>query len=116
MRSGAAVRTSASPAAGSRTSSGRPARRSPRTVSPPTGEGRIGATVVRPGLTSVRQPLEAVAERVIEVLLDHLSGSRTDPARVLLDPALVVRDSSDRAADPWCGPPPVPEGEARPPE
>jgi DNA-binding LacI/PurR family transcriptional regulator len=54
------------------------------------------ATVVRPGLTSVRQPLEAVAERVIEVLLGHLSGSRTDPARVLLDPALVVRDSSDR--------------------
>ena len=54
------------------------------------------ATVVRPGLTSVRQPLEAVAEQVIEVLLDHLRGSRTDPARVLLDPALVVRDSSDR--------------------
>jgi Periplasmic binding protein-like domain len=177
MRSGAADRTSASPAAVSRTSSGRPARCSPRTVSPPTGEGRIGrivsrpagrsgvsprvavsttsaapadhaalsgrlldlaqpptavvcvsdvmalgalravedrdlragvevavtgfddsppATVVRPGLTSVRQPLEAVAERVLEVLLDHVGGSRTDPARVLLDPALVVRDSSDR--------------------
>ena len=58
------------------------------------------ATVVRPGLTSVRQPLEAVAEKVIEVLLDHLHGSRTEPAQVLLDPALVVRDSSDRGGPP----------------
>ena len=52
------------------------------------------ATVVRPGLTSVRQPLEAVAEKVIEVLLEHLHGDRTAPAQVLLQPALVVRDSS----------------------
>jgi DNA-binding LacI/PurR family transcriptional regulator len=53
------------------------------------------ATVVRPGLTSVRQPLEAVAEKVIEVLLEHLHGVRTEPAQVLLQPALVIRDSSD---------------------
>lgn len=52
------------------------------------------ATVVRPGLTSVRQPLEAVAEQAIELLLEHLHGTRTAPAQVLLDPALVVRDSS----------------------
>lgn len=52
------------------------------------------ATVVRPGLTSVRQPLEAVAEKTIELLLEHLHGTRSAPAQVLLDPALVVRDSS----------------------
>ena len=52
------------------------------------------ATMVRPGLTSVRQPLEAVAEKVIEVLLEHLHGDRTEPAQMLLQPALVVRDSS----------------------
>jgi DNA-binding LacI/PurR family transcriptional regulator len=57
-------------------------------------------TVVRPGLTSVRQPLEAVAERVIELLLEHLHGTRSTPAQVLLDPALVVRDSSDRGGPP----------------
>lgn len=51
-------------------------------------------TVVRPGLTSVRQPLEAVAEKVIEVLLEHLHGRRGTPAQVLLTPALVVRDST----------------------
>jgi DNA-binding LacI/PurR family transcriptional regulator len=54
-------------------------------------------TVVRPGLTSVRQPLEAVAEKVIELLLDRLHDGRVAPAQVLLDPALVVRGSSDRA-------------------
>ena len=58
------------------------------------------ATVVRPGLTSVRQPLEAVAEQVIELLLEHLHGTRTAPTHVLLDPALVVRDSSDRGGVP----------------
>jgi DNA-binding LacI/PurR family transcriptional regulator len=58
------------------------------------------ATVVRPGLTSVRQPLEAVAEQVIELLLEHLHGTRTAPKQVLLDPALVVRDSSDRGGVP----------------
>lgn len=52
------------------------------------------ATVVRPALTSVRQPLEAVAEKVIEVLLEHLHGDRGTPAQVLLEPALIVRDSS----------------------
>jgi DNA-binding LacI/PurR family transcriptional regulator len=58
------------------------------------------ATVVRPGLTSVRQPLEAVAEQVIELLLEHLHGTRSTPAQVLLDPALVVRDSSDLGSVP----------------
>jgi DNA-binding LacI/PurR family transcriptional regulator len=52
------------------------------------------ADLVRPGLTSMRQPLEAVAEKVVELLLYHLSGARTRPARVLIPPALVVRASS----------------------
>lgn len=52
------------------------------------------AAVVRPELTTVRQPLEAVAAKVIEVLLEHLAGTRTRPARVLLAPVLVVRGSS----------------------
>lgn len=52
------------------------------------------ATVVRPGLSSVRQPLEAVAEKVIELLLEHLTGEVTKSAHVLIPPALVVRESS----------------------
>ena len=56
------------------------------------------ATVVRPELTTVRQPLEAVADKVIEVLLEHLHGARAGPARVLLAPALVVRRSTEPGA------------------
>jgi LacI family transcriptional regulator len=55
-----------------------------------------GAELVRPGLTSVRQPLEAVADKVVGVLLDELSGRRTRPVRALVPPALVVRGSSTR--------------------
>ena len=54
------------------------------------------AELVRPGLTSIRQPLEAVAEKVVELLLDHLAGIRTRPVRALIPPALVVRASSTR--------------------
>jgi DNA-binding LacI/PurR family transcriptional regulator len=54
------------------------------------------ADLVRPALTSIRQPIEAVALKVIELLLEHLAGTRTRPARVLIPPALVVRASSTR--------------------
>jgi DNA-binding LacI/PurR family transcriptional regulator len=52
------------------------------------------AAAVRPGLTSIRQPLEAVAEKVVELLLDLLSGAGGKPANVLIPPVLVVRASS----------------------
>ena len=52
------------------------------------------AGVVRPGLTSVRQPLEGVAEKLVELLLEHLAGTRSRPAHVILPPALVIRGSS----------------------
>lgn len=54
------------------------------------------AGVVRPGLTSVRQPLEAVAEKVVEVLLDDLAGASPAPVHALVPPVLVIRTSSTR--------------------
>lgn len=57
------------------------------------------AAVIRPGLSSVRQPIEAVANELIEVLLAELGGALRRPARRLLAPRLVVRESS--------GPPPL---------
>ena len=65
---------------------------------------------LRPGLTSVRQPLEAVAEKVIEVLLEHLDGVRSRPARVLLAPALIVRASSEPGPATPRSAPPAPRG------
>ena len=53
------------------------------------------ASVIRPGLSSLRQPIETVAARLIELLLAELNDAQHRPARVLLKPHLVVRESSD---------------------
>jgi DNA-binding LacI/PurR family transcriptional regulator len=52
------------------------------------------ASVIRPRLSSVRQPIEGVAHKLVEVLLAELSGTQRRPARVLLTPWLIRRDSS----------------------
>ncbi|MGH3509663.1 MAG: LacI family DNA-binding transcriptional regulator [Nocardioidaceae bacterium] len=59
------------------------------------------AAVVRPGLTSVRQPLELAAQRIVELLAGHLTRSLQAPVTDLLEPALVLRASSQkRGPDP----------------
>ena len=52
------------------------------------------ASVIRPGLSSIRQPIETVAARLIELLLAELNDAQHRPARVLLKPHLIVRESS----------------------
>ena len=52
------------------------------------------ASVIRPGLSSLRQPIEAVANQLVETLLVVLSGRAPRPERTLLAPRLVVRESS----------------------
>jgi DNA-binding LacI/PurR family transcriptional regulator len=59
------------------------------------------ATVVAPGLSSVRQPLEALAEKTIDVLVTILDGSAgstagSKPVKLLFPPSLIVRESSFR--------------------
>jgi DNA-binding LacI/PurR family transcriptional regulator len=63
------------------------------------------ASVIRPRLSSVRQPIEGVASKLVEVLLAELSGTQRRRSRVLLAPWLVARESS--------GEPVVPKGLAR---
>lgn len=52
------------------------------------------ASVLRPRLSSVRQPIEAVAQKLVEVLLAEISGSQRHPTRALLAPWVVARESS----------------------
>jgi DNA-binding LacI/PurR family transcriptional regulator len=61
------------------------------------------ASAVRPRLTSVRQPVEAVAQKLVEILLDELSGTRKKPTHELLAPWLVARESTGRAQSPRQG-------------
>jgi LacI family transcriptional regulator len=52
------------------------------------------ASLLRPSLSSVRQPIVAVAGELVAALLAELSDISRRPSRILLAPRLVVRDSS----------------------
>lgn len=54
----------------------------------------------RPALTTVRQPLHRMGEKATRILLDRLSGKSTtvDPEHVVLEPQLMIRDSTAPAA------------------
>ena len=56
------------------------------------------ASVIRPGLSSVRQPIVAVAGELVAALLAELSDVNRRPSRILLAPRLIVRDSSAASA------------------
>ena len=53
------------------------------------------ASVLRPRLSSVRQPVESVAHQLVEVLLAELMRTSRRPSHFLLPPSLVVRESSE---------------------
>ncbi len=53
---------------------------------------------LRPPLTSLRQPIAEVGERVVTMLIDLVQGQRPDPAQVLLKPRLIIRDSTRLSA------------------
>lgn len=46
------------------------------------------------GLTSIRQPIPLVAQKVIELLIGEITGQRLPKHHILLEPSLVVRGSS----------------------
>jgi len=49
---------------------------------------------VRPGLTTLRQPVWEVGQRVVEILVGLLEGCSAEPTHLLLPPELVIRESS----------------------
>jgi DNA-binding LacI/PurR family transcriptional regulator len=56
----------------------------------------LTATIRRPGLSSVSQPLEQVGQEIIRLVAQLLSGSPPHDQQVLLAPTLVVRESSSQ--------------------
>ncbi|MGC9399506.1 MAG: LacI family DNA-binding transcriptional regulator [Anaerolineae bacterium] len=52
------------------------------------------AQYLQPPLSSVRQPIVEVGERVVEMLLQVIAGEPLEARRVLLEPELIVRASS----------------------
>jgi DNA-binding LacI/PurR family transcriptional regulator len=55
------------------------------------------ARYLHPPLTSVRQPIDEVGQRVVELLVNQLDGVEPASRSVLLKPELIVRDSSQPA-------------------
>jgi DNA-binding LacI/PurR family transcriptional regulator len=55
------------------------------------------AGYLRPSLTSLRQPIAEIGERVVTMLIDLVRGETPSPAQVLLKPRLIVRDSTGPA-------------------
>jgi DNA-binding LacI/PurR family transcriptional regulator len=53
---------------------------------------------LQPPLTSLRQPISEIGERVVTMLIDLVRGEAPSPAQVLLKPQLIVRDSTALSA------------------
>jgi len=51
------------------------------------------ADMLHPPLTTVRKPLDAMAEEALRVLYESIESVRTVPGKILLTPELVVRES-----------------------
>jgi DNA-binding LacI/PurR family transcriptional regulator len=51
---------------------------------------------VNPPLTTIRQPLAELAERGVEMLLGLIKDEAAQPLPILLEPELVIRNSTDR--------------------
>lgn len=56
------------------------------------------ASYLRPALTTIRQPIERIGEKAVDLLLERVTGEApATPRHLLMEPELVIRDS--------CGPP-----------
>lgn len=57
-----------------------------------------GATYHQPSLTTVQQPLAEMGRRGAQILLDRIQGASTEyPEEIIMEPKLVIRESTCRA-------------------
>ncbi len=57
------------------------------------------AQYLHPALTTVRQPIDEVGERVVTMLLKLIRGEELEERRIMLSPTLIVRESSGGPLD-----------------
>ncbi|MEU9205650.1 LacI family DNA-binding transcriptional regulator [Streptomyces sp. NPDC048332] len=69
-------------------------RRVPEDVAVIGFDDSSAASACRPPLTTIRQPVEAMAAEMARLLIDQLSGPDRTASSVIFEPALVVRDSA----------------------
>lgn len=69
-------------------------RRVPTDVAVVGFDDSLIATIARPALTTVRQPIEEMAAQMARTLLEQLTGSGPKLSSIIFDPELVVRGSA----------------------
>jgi DNA-binding LacI/PurR family transcriptional regulator len=69
-------------------------RRVPHDVAVVGFDDSSAATAARPALTTVRQPVEDMAGKAVELLLSRVDDPTLRPTSVVFTPTLVVRDSA----------------------
>jgi DNA-binding LacI/PurR family transcriptional regulator len=57
------------------------------------------AAFVMPGLTTIRQPLAEIGRIATQTLLDRIHGSDTPQGEIIVEPTLVIRESTGPAKD-----------------
>jgi LacI family transcriptional regulator len=72
----------------------------PRDVSVLGFDDIVGAEFSVPSLTTIRQPLDAMGRKAVQILLDRIAHPQTKyPPNVLMQPKLVVRESTRKLQD-----------------
>jgi DNA-binding LacI/PurR family transcriptional regulator len=69
-------------------------RRVPEDVAVVGFDDSAPARLSRPGITTIRQPLEEMAAEMVRLLLGRIERPSPDPTSVIFDPVLVVRESA----------------------
>lgn len=52
------------------------------------------ARMITPSLTTVTQPFEQICEKAVELLLSAKNGDGSVPSKIVMDPDLIIRDST----------------------
>lgn len=93
---GTRARTGKRPAHGRNRTSGQPRLRVPEDVAVTGFDDIAFATLIRPTLTSVRQPVDELGAEAVRALLSRLSRTDGRPRKIRIQPDLVVRQSTAR--------------------
>ena len=65
----------------------------PRDVAVTGFDGIAAGRIIRPTLTTVRQPMEQMGRAVVDILIDHLESPGQPPTSRQLPVRVVVRES-----------------------
>ncbi len=61
-------------------------------------DGLRSSTITTPPITTVAQPLEPMGQQAVDMLMNHIKNSESEPVRRVLPVELVIRESTQGTA------------------